>query len=528
MSKEDFLNNIDKLTNHTYTTNGAITNKSSLNSLLDFFGQAGVMRDCNESDVIKLFDLAFAEDKLRALKCVFYLGDILKGQGERKTFRILLRHIASKYPHALKSNISLIADFNRWDSVLELLNTELEQDAIMLIKNQLLKDISSDNPSLCAKWLKSLKASSKNSRIVAKKTAKLLNLTNAKDPSSNKSRIANELSYRRTLTELRSRLNIVEKLMSTNSWSDINFSHVPSKAMENYNKSFLKHDEERFIKFCEDLALNKATINSKALYPYEVVKKILNGKVRTPIDEKVAQAQWNALPNFIKNKDMKGISVVDVSRSMSGTPMEVAIATGLYISERCTGVYKDKFITFSESPKLVSVKGDTIVDKVKNMENADWGYNTNLEAVFELILKGAIANEAPQSDMPDYLIIITDMGFDDIQNRKESYDWVSGSYKRTQLFNKDTLIESLRAKFASHGYTLPALVLWNVRADGEQMPMTADEYGWISVSGYSPSIFTALLSEELLGAETIVTESIDPVKAMLAVLDSDRYKAITL
>lgn len=525
MSKKDFLVNINKETNYTTTSNGAITNKSSLNALLDFFGQAGSMRQCSPDAITKLFDAAYKEDALRAIKCVFYIGDILKGQGERRTFRILLTHIANNYTEDLRANIDLIPEYNRWDSIYSLFDTPLENDAISLIKKQLKNDLKSDTPSLCAKWLKSLKTSSKQSRLLAKKTARLLNLNDFKNINSKSAIASNNIAYRVTLSTLRSRLKLIEKSMSTNHWDSIDYSSVPSKAMNIYSNAFYKHDSERFEKYIEDVTLHNATINSKTLYPYEIVKKILNGKVKTNMDKKVAEIQWNALPNFIKNEDMKGLCVVDVSASMNGTPLEVAISTGLYVSERCTGVYKNKFITFSAEPELVSVTGSNIVEKVRYMNSANWGYNTNLEAVFDLILQTAIKHKAPQSDIPDYLIIITDMGFDSLQ-QGSGYGYIRDADK--QIFHKETFIQTMKGRFEEWGYKLPILVLWNVNANGGQMPMTADEFGWISISGYSPSIFTALLSEELLGAQNLQAENIDPVKAMLTVLDSERYNKIVI
>lgn len=508
MSKENFLNQMIKENNYTYTENGAITNKSSLNSLLDFFGQAGAMRNSNEEDVIKLFVPAFKEDALRSIKCVFYLGDILEGQGERHTFRTLLRYIAKNYPQALKENIHLIPKFNRWDSVYVLFDTPLEGDVVTLLAEQLSEDLKSETPSLCAKWLKSTNASSRETRELGRKTARLLNLS--------------EKQYRKMLVKLRAKIKVTETLMSAKKWDSINYSSVPSKAMNNYNHAFYKHDSERFESYVDDLIAETSKINSKTLYPYEIVKKILNYGINSTIDEKITEAQWKALPDFIVNKDMKGICVVDVSGSMRGTPMEVAISTGLYVSEKCTGTYHNKFITFSKCPKLVTVKGDTLHQRVDYVRRAEWGMNTDLEAVFDLILDTAISNNSPQTDMPDYLIIITDMEFDAIQYKRK-YTWRT---KGCEV--KETLIKTLSKRYETAGYKLPVLVFWNVKANGNQMPMTVDECGWISVSGYSPSIFKAILSEELLGAETIEREKINPIEAMIAVLDSERYAEITI
>lgn len=516
MSKLNFLNEMTKNSNLTTTTNGAIVYSTSMNDLLDFFGTAGSMRDSSATEIIALFDKAYKEDKLRAIKCVFYLGDILQGQGERRTFKILLKHIANNYTEDLKNNIHLIPHYNRWDSIYALFDTPLESNVIDMIKHQLLLDVNSDNCSLCAKWLKSCNASSTETKKLGRKTARLLNLGNFPNPESKESKKKNEFIYRKVLSKLRAKINVVESNMSAKSWDKINYNQVPSKAMANYKEAFDRNDSERFGLYIEGLKTGETKINSKALYPYEIVKNIMRNPYHmNDMQKSIAEAQWNSLPNYITNPDMKGLCVVDVSGSMSGIPMEVAISLGLYVSERCTGVYHNKFITFSENPSIVDVKGDTIFDKVNNMRRADWGYNTNLEKVFDLILNTAIKNKAPQTDIPSYLIVITDMGWDKLEGNS-----------RYKGFGNNTFIESIRNRFESHGYKMPILVLWNV--DSDVFPMTADENGWISISGYSPTVFKALLSEELLGAEDLEAEKINPVDAMLVILDGERYNSITI
>ena len=516
MSKNEFLNNMVKETGIVETTNGAIVYNSTFDSLLDFYSEAGSMRGYPEEEIIELFEEAYKEDKLRAIKCVFYLGDILGGQGERNTFRILIKHIANTYPEALKSNLKLIPKFNRWDSIYELFDTPLEESAIELIKEQLLMDLRSKNKSLCAKWLKSVNTSSKESNRLGKKTARLLNLGNFVNPDSFDSKKRNEFIYRKVLSALRKDTNVVETKMSSSNWDSIEYSAVPSKAMNIYQNAFYKHDRASFEEFANSLSNGDTKLNSKALYPYEIVRKILNGKVKTNIEKKIIEGQWNNLPNYITNPEMKGLCVVDVSGSMHGTPLEVAVSTGLYVAERCSGVYHNKFITFSERPKIVDIKGLSIMEKVRNIANSDWGYNTNLEAVFDLVLNTAVRNNAKQDDIPDYLIIISDMNWDDLESRRYN----PSSYDKT-------FINTIKARFEEAGYEMPVLVLWNVDSSGS-VPMSSDENGWISVSGYSPTIFKALLSEELLGADEIVREDINPIKAMLVVLDGDRYKDIII
>ena len=518
MSKFDFLNALERNTNLTYTENGALTNKSSLNACLDLFSLAGAMRNRSEEDITRLLDLAIAEDPLTALKYVFYNGDIRCGLGERRTFKIMLKHLANNYPEYLRANIHLIPHYNRWDSLYALDETPLERSAYDLIKAQLEEDLTKDAPSLCAKWLASANASSKETKRLAKKTSLALNLCNFTGDITKKTIYKNEEKYRKTLSELRSKINIVEKQMSNSEFSNIDYSHVPSNAMNKYTKAFYKRDGERFETFINDALLDKAKLNSKTLYPYEIVHKILSGKTKKDIEKTIAELQWNGLPDYVEGKDLKGICVVDTSGSMWGQPMEVAISLGLYCAERCTGAFKDKFITFSSNPQIQTVRGNNIVEKVHNMESADWGMTTNIEKVFNLILDTAVSNNSPQEDIPEFLFIISDMEFDRCEGRGRDF----------HLY-KDTLFNVLKNRFEACGYKIPTLIFWNVDARNNQSPMVADENGWVAVSGFSPSIFKAVLNGIIIEEEPGVIrtkEEVNPIEVMMKTLYSDRYAEV--
>ena len=535
MSKMDFLNNLELNTNLTRSENGALTNKSTLNPLLDLFSLAGSMRNRSEEDIIDLFEKALAYDTLRALKYMFYNGDIREGLGERRTFKILLRHLAITRPELLKKNIHLIPHYNRWDSIYALIDTPVERTMFEMVKKQIKSDLEADNPSLCAKWLKSLNASSKVSKSLAKKTAFALNLCEFTGAVDKKSIYKNEEKYRKVLSELRTKLKVVEKNMSAGDFSTIDYSNVPSKAIANYQNAFMKHDNKKYTDYLVDVALGKSKLNSKTLYPYEIVKKILNSYNLKEYEKIILESQWNGLPDYIDGKDLNSLCVVDVSGSMSGTPMEVAISLGLYCAERCSGVYKDKFITFSTMPRLKKIIGDNLIDKVRNIHNSDWGMSTNIAAVFDLILKTAIDNNSPQSDLPKNLIIISDMEFDAAASGFSKYSRSRNRYSFETY--KDTLFNSIQNKYKACGYEMPNLVFWNVDARQNQCPMTVDKNGWCAVSGFSASIFKAILNGETeikntvidsaTGEEIIVTKQVlDPVEMMIKTLDSERYAEV--
>jgi len=479
-STNPLWNSMKDETNYTRTENAALTLKSTQSKVLDLFSMGGALRTRKQDEVEQMISQALAEDFNLGLKCLFYLRDIRGGQGERRTFRTGLDILSKYYPKEAQKIVSLIPEYGRWDDILSLEGVD--------IKNFLLKQISNDhdseNPSLLAKWLPSENASSKKTKALARALRKYLGLSSK--------------NYRMILSSLRSDLNLVETQMSENLWNTINYSHVPSKANLKYKSAFMKHDEPRYTKFLESVEKGEVKINASTLFPYEIIRDVRKGK-----SDKALDVLWNNLPDYVR-KDDKGIVVADVSGSMGwsneGLPMNVSISLAMYFAERNVGPFANKFITFSGRPELQDVMGNTLSQKVKNLENAHWQQNTNLQAVFDLILNTAKQNNVSQEDLPKTIYIVSDMEFDSATS-----SW--GEREQTNF-------EAIKQKYTDAGYEMPVLVFWNVDSRQKNVPVKQDENGVILVSGCSPSIFK------------MVMEKTTPYKFMLKVLNSDRYKLI--
>ncbi len=483
----NFMENLERENNTTRTENNSKAYKSTLNENLDFFAQGGAMRNRSESDIMNLFLKAFRNDKLIALRTLFYLRDIRQGQGERTLFRTILTNLAVTNTDIVIKNMKHIPEYGRWDDLLCLLDTPAKAEVGKIIKQQLLLDLSLENPSLLAKWLPSINASSKETKSNARKIKNLLKLS--------------ESEYRKTLSLLRHRIDIVETKITEKRYCDIDYSKLPSGASMKYRQAFYRNDEQNYKQYIEDLKNNKTTINSKTLYPYEIVNKILGMDYYNEEMNNLYDAMWKSLPDYTEGKREESICVVDVSGSMYGRPMEVAISLGLYLAERNTNPeYKNKFITFSSCPQLVKIKGNTLYDKIKGIENSDWGGSTDLEAVFDLILKTAVKGNVKQKDMPKKLYIFSDMQFN-----------------QATKFNK-TIFKRVTKKFKKEGYTVPNVVFWNVDAKMETFPCITDENGFQLVSGFSPTLFKNLLKDNFP----------DAVDLMLEVVNSERYARITI
>lgn len=481
-----FLNALESEFNTTTTANGAKTYKSTGSKNLDLFGKIAACRN-NTDEATRLFNLAYAEDPETATRILFWARDIRGGQGERKIFREVFKELVRSDAAVGAKLVGLIPQYGRWDDLVALEGTSVWNVALEAIKAQLDADLNieaGNSVSLLAKWLPSINASSKESKRVGRKIAESLGW--------------NERQYRKALTALRTQIKIVEQAMCAREWGAIDYSRLPSRAGFMYRKAFANRDGDRYQSYLASVEKGEAKINAGTIYPYEIVHKYLYGGERS---NQTLNLMWEALPNYMEGEQLNGLVVADVSGSMEqngGMPMAVSISLAMYISQRNTGTWKDKFLTFSGSPQLQSVTGRSIAERVRNLRRADWGTNTDLQAVFNLVLNTAARNNLPEAEMPRKLIIVSDMQFDSCCRN-----------------NSVTNFEAVRIKYAQAGYSLPELVFWNVNSSGN-VPMKMHDTGTCLVSGCSPSILKAVLTGNV----------ITPVGVMRDAVYVERYDAV--
>lgn len=487
----EFLHEMKAVTNYTNTENGAIIHRSTLNKVLDMFALGGSYRKRSNSDCIVLFQEAYNVDKTLAVKCLFYLRDARGGQGERRFFRVCFNWLCQNYPDHARQLVNEIPTFGRYDDMLFATeNTPVFECALNLVKEQLALDVQCKTPSLLAKWLPSENASSITTKRMATKVRQSLNMTNRQ--------------YRKTLSILRQRINVLERLMSSNQWDKIEFDKIPSRAGFIYRNAFARRDiiakqYEAFAKSAE------TKVNAKVLYPHEVAHQAFNCCTKPgSVDRTMIQKYWDNLPNYYGSREENGLAVVDVSGSMYDTPLEVAVSLGAYVAEKAHGPFANHFVTFSARPQLIEFSGVDITDKFKRAENADWGMNTNIAAVFDLLLNTARRTGAKKEDMPTRLYIFSDMEFD--------YAATDSQGIRLNKNRMDTLLESIKNKWQQAGYELPQVVFWNLDARNNNIPAIGPGFSY--VSGFSPSMIETILSGK------------DGIDLMLEKLLSDRYKSI--
>ena len=476
------MNYLKNEANKTFTENGAITYKSSLDECLDLFASIGALRRSSEKEIVDRFIRSFAADRDITMKILFYCRDIRGGLGERRVFREIIRWLAFNESSALKKNITFISEYGRYDDLLCLLNTPCEEEVIEIIKEQLAKDNNSEfNVSLLAKWLPSINASNKETIKNAKYLAKKLSMTNEQ--------------YRKMLSNLRQKIKIIENNLRKKDYS-FDYSCQPSKAMLKYRKAFLRNDKNRYLQFIDSVNKGEATMNTSTLTPFDIVKKCYRGDV----DEKersALDACWNSLEDFTGEENY--LAVIDGSGSMYGDPISVAISLGIYFAQNNKGAFKNQFITFSTNPQLVDIKGKDIYEKVRYCASYNEVANTDLEATFRLLLEAAISNKVSQEELPKRLYIISDMEFDRCVNNCDL-----------------TNFENAKKMFEQHGYQLPEIVFWNVSSRHRQQPVKYNDRGVALVSGYSARLFSLISSGELK----------DPYSVMMDILNSERYANI--
>ena len=506
MSK--FLNGMVDATNFTLTENGGVTHKTTKSDLLDMFAMGAAMRKRSNEDVILMWRKAYAENPVYALKCLFYIRDVRGGQGERRFFRVCLADLARQDAAAARRNLQFVAEFGRWDDLYVFVGTPLEADALQIMKDQLNLDVQCKTPSLLAKWLKSENTSSAESRRLGNITREFLGMSHKQ--------------YRKTLSILRERINVLERLMSEGRWDEIEFDKIPSKAGLKYKNAFARRDiiKAKYEAFAKDTT---KTVNAKTLYPYECVAEALkmcrhdswsrHEKTLPPMDDVnrlMVDKYWANLADYFNGASFNGIAVVDTSGSMvsseASAPINVAISLGLYCAEKAGGPFAGHYISFASRPQLIATEGVDFVDKVQRIYRTNLVDNTNIEATFDLMLDTALRTKCSQDDLPQNVIIISDMEFDSATS-----GWRSNSTINRR--NAETVLEGIARKWASYGYKMPHLIFWNVDARQNNIPMLGN--GPISyVSGFSPSIFETIMSGKT------------GYDLMLEKLNSERYNCI--
>lgn len=526
MSFKQAVNNSQSYSpnNISSTANGAPSLKSTMNPVLDLFAIAAALRGKPFNQYASTFNAAFNHDKRLTMQLILWLRDVREGAGERQTVRDMLVYMQDNYKQDALKMIPVLAEFGRWDDLLVFTEYECKE----LAYDTIVQALKSGN-ALCAKWMPRLYKMKKSKTTSStqtmpgtyaqpvKTTKAVVNMNSESNQNRRKNnKIAyalmtklgmNEKEYRKLLSGLSS---TVEQQMCAREWNAIEYSKVPSLASTRYLPAFMKHDETRYREFLEGLAKGTTKINASVLYPYDVMKNLVGSRYSNPTVEqvKLGIAQWDGLKNFIE--DSKVLPMVDTSSSMNQyacgdtklSPKFMAVSLGLYIADKQKGAFKDMFLNFSTKPQVFQIKGNNIAEKAYDLGNnyngrEFWDGSTNLVGAFDEVLRIAVQNNLPVEDMPDSMIVFSDMEF----NNNNSA-WGTTPFK------------TVKTKFEQAGYNLPKVIFWNLDGRPSNNPVSSTDTGVVMVSGFSTNVL-----KTVLGVQTA-----SPEQAMMETIDVERYQ----
>lgn len=500
---------LDNEYNVSVTENGAIGYRTTGKALLDINFAVASLRGMSDAEVANRFKKAFCEDQILAMKWLFFARDAREGLGERRLFRVVLKDLVKSNPEMVIPVINLIPEYGRYDDFWCLLDNKESAKVIYKIVDQQIeadiKNMNENKPiSLLAKWMPSANASSAQTKKYAKQLYKAFGVS--------------ERDYRKILSMLRKYLDVVETKMSAKNWSEIKYEAVPSRANLIYNNAFLRNDEERRRDYLSKLEKGETKINASVLYPHDIVHKYSNADSwRNPLNpmDATVEALWKALPDTVQGcsntivvADGSGSMTTTVGGNTGVTALEVANALAIYFAEHSSGDFKDKYITFSHNPQLVDFsKCKSLHDKLQIALAHNEVADTNIEKVFDLILTTAINGNMSQEDIPQNILIISDMEFNHCAVCGEGR-W-SGNHPNQRLF------DWIAKKYANAGYKMPRLVFWNVNSRTGTIPVKENELGVALVSGFSVNVVKMVMSGKT-----------DPFECLLETLNSERYAPV--
>lgn len=516
------IEKIENEENNLQTTeNGAVGYSSTGKDLVDLNFQVPSMRVELTDGVIEKFTNALHSNLIDTVKWMFFLRDVREGVGERNSFVKLYSIFNREFPAEAQALIPVVAEYGRWKDVVDIAFSEpvsnsLKTRCFAVLESQLISDASGlmvgDSISLLAKWMPSINAS-KKSRSRALEFIKYTGMTNTE--------------YRKMLSKLRAHLDVTERKTCAGKWGEIDYNKVSSNANLRYAEAFIRHDSERRREYLQSLLSDDKPANVKMnagdLYPHEIWHKYhtYNSWSFNPREYDASlEAMWQNL------KDMGAagntMCVCDGSGSMESSipgsgvwAIDVSRALSVYFAERCNGEFKNRFIEFSNKPSFIDLNGcQTLRDKIAVVNKYNSCQNTNIEKVFDLILRTAVEENMTQADLPERILIISDMEFDSGVDfiREGRY----GHYERMRDDDfKQTLFGSIKERYEAAGFKMPRLVFWNVNSRTNTIPITENELGVTLISGYSVNLLKLVLSN-----------STDPWTVLKEILDSERYAKI--
>uniref|UniRef100_A0A6C0IAR7 DUF2828 family protein n=1 Tax=viral metagenome TaxID=1070528 RepID=A0A6C0IAR7_9ZZZZ len=539
---------------YTCTENGAIALDTSGSCIIDYFMM--YTRTLTKEQNHKYIEECWAINPEKTIAVIFNGRDRLTGKKEKVVSNQAMLWLRDNKPYTYMNNITTyINKYGRWKDLLYICY-ENETDGMIgnnyeltLFADKLKDDLSElkiseiresaeatdeatgdkkakvASVSLCAKWAPSENDRNDKRKQFAKKIATILY---GRDDAKKMEKYRKEY-----LVPLRKKINIVETLMCNNEWDKINYEGVPGVASRRLHIAFNIHDGDRYGDYLSKVRSGDAKINVAGILPHELANYYVN--LRSTQEEysenETIELQWRTIVDNVKSSGILGnsLAMIDLSGSMfsasnGSIPAQVAISLGIITSQCCKGMFKNKFITFSATPELVSLIPDDLYKEYaekgtepslytcfKSLINVDFGYNTDFEKSCDMIIKYGKDNNINDEDMPRKLFIFTDMQFDE------------ATTDNSENSNVETLYKTIVKKFKSANYTPPKFIFWNLNSSHKQsFPVNCKTEGTAMISGFSEQLLKIFMTYDEFKPDIIVEEILAPYIKEIFVDDSER------
>lgn len=557
--------------NKVLTENGAVVYASAGDSLVDFSYSASNLRNKTPEQIMALFERCYIDNPMLATKMMFQMGDVREGKGERRTFNTCLNYMAMAHPEICKAILPLVPEYTRWDHVAEMCiskNPDVAKFARQFMAEQLRKDfamvalIQQDEErrgalnkqlqsaktdaevakiqeainkiphrqlSLCAKWAPALGAKKHN--MGTAKNAPKRNKAKAGEHHKIALKLVQTLGctnaeYRKMRSAIMRHLNVAEQALSAGRIEDINLEHMTSAQQAKYGKVMKEKNAEAYNEYLDKVEAGEAKMNSEVNTPADIVHMYTTDRGWNVKDvksfDRTIELLWQNLKQVevpegkscIVVRDDSGSMTVEVSKETSMTALEVATALSLYCAERLPGEFKDKFISFSATPKFLDVsRFDSLHDRLHYAYHHSEVSNTDVKAVFDLLLKTALQHNMTQADIPGTVLLISDMEFD-AGTSMHSYRYTKAGYEGVP---QKALFEEIRGQWKAAGYEMPVLAFWNLNTERALVP-TVDDRGVVLLSGFTTDNLDMVMNGDLA--------NFTPAKQLEMVLSKPRYDAV--
>lgn len=357
--------------------------------------------------------------------------------------------------------------------------------------------------------------------------------------------------YRKDISAINRTINTTEQNMAHGEFHKIKFELVPGRCLNKHRRAWLGEDKSgeivnrdhdrqtcrhNYMQFLSKASRGEVSAKGTQMFVHELTEKM---KDCSDSDEQLFNAQFQNHVDAIsataaENGTNLGNSVViaDVSGSMTGDPMNVAIGLALVMSSPgiASPGWENIAMTFSTNPTWIkltypeslhewnsttgysySLESSSIysplgtfdtaqagrdltwTEKVRVMYRADWGGSTDFAKALNLI---AIRASQCGVKMPN-VYTISDMQWN-VAYSNPSISSSDGPFGN--LFggithsNPDTFIHMAKNAITDWDINLGKswkMVFWNVRGGGH--PCGADETGLVEVSGFSTNTLRLFL-----------------------------------